>query len=149
MGRLGFSFQLQLTFSEPVNHHSFQLRCLPMSDARQELITSEFHVLPACDVMMMGDFYGLKQSGTVLLPHAGFSVQAEGVVDVRMNIREPAGEEWQLGPYRRFTSLTTPGPVLCSMAAALPEYDPASAIMALLQDHFTYLPGSTHVSTTA
>ena len=63
MGRLGFLFQLQLTFSKPVNHHAFQLRCLPKSSARQEVVQSSFCVLPECETMMSEDYFGMKQSG--------------------------------------------------------------------------------------
>lgn len=149
MGRLGFSFQLQLTFSEPVNHHAFQLRCLPKSNVRQEVITSAFRILPECQIIISEDHFGLKQTGTMVLPHAGFSVQAVGIVDVRPELCETADVNWKLGPYRRETPLTASGPALTALSKMLPRDDVSGAVMALLSDNFTYAPGSTHTGTTA
>ena len=117
MGRLGFLFQLQLTFSEPVNHHAFQLRCLPKSSVRQQVVQSSFRVLPECKTIMSDDHFGLKQLGSMITLHAGFSVQAEGIVDILPGMCEKADSNWKLGPYRQETFLTAPGFVLKGMAA--------------------------------
>ncbi|MGN0779698.1 MAG: transglutaminase domain-containing protein [Aristaeellaceae bacterium] len=149
MGKLGFSFQMQLTFSEPVNNHAFQLRCLPKSSSKQQVCTSAFHVWPGCPTSTTEDVFGLKQTGTITVAHAGFSVQATGTVMVAPDVQEPAAAPWLLGPYRRATPLTAPGPALTALADALPAQDTASAVMALLSERFTYQPGSTHAATTA
>ena len=149
MGRLGFLFQLQLTFSKPVNHHAFQLRCLPKSSARQEVVQSSFCVLPECETMMSEDYFGMKQSGSMITPHAGFSVQAEGVVNILPDLCEKADSNWKLGPYRQETFLTAPGFVLKGMAEELPEHNVPAAVMSLLSDRFVYAPGKTHAKTTA
>lgn len=149
MGKLGFSFQLQLTFSEPVHHHAFQLRCLPKSGTRQRLISSAFRVMPDCQALMTEDHFGLKHSGTTEKPHAGFSVQADGIAEVFPERYEAAGPGWTLGPYRRQTALTAPGSALASFSKALPARDVPEAVMALLAERFTYQPGSTHAATTA
>ena len=70
-------------------------------------------------------------------------------MDVLPDGQEDAPAPWQLGPYRRATPLTSPGPALTALGEALPDSDPASAVMALLSERFTYLPGSTHAATTA
>jgi len=149
MGKLGFSFQLQLTFSEPVNHHAFQLRCLPGSGARQRLISSAFRVMPECKTLITEDHFGLKHSGTMEKPHAGFSVQADGIAEVFPDQYETAGPSWTLGPYRRQTALTAPGAALTAFSETLPACDIPEAVMGLLAERFTYQPGSTHSATTA
>ena len=132
MGKLGFSFQLQLTFSQPVIRHVFALRCLPRSGSRQQVLSAALRVLPDCGITYSEDAFGLRQSGTVLLPHAGFSAQAEGVVEVRPKAEEAAPPDWQLGPYRMATPLTAAGPALRSLAEALPHEGTAEAVMTLL-----------------
>ena len=149
MGRLGFLFQLQLTFSAPVNHHAFQLRCLPKSGSRQQVVQSSFRVLPECEPIMSEDHFGLKQLGSMIMPHAGFSVQAEGIVDIMPDLCVKADGNWKLGPYRQETFLTAPGFVLKGMAAELPEHNVPAAVMSLLSDRFVYAPGKTHAKTTA
>ena len=132
MGKLGFSFQMQLTFSQPVIRHVFALRCLPRSGSRQQVLSAALRVLPDCGIMYSEDAFGLRQSGTVLLPHAGFSAQAEGVVEVRPKAEEAAPPDWQLGPCRMATPLTAAGPALRSLAEALPHEGTAEAVMTLL-----------------
>ena len=149
MAKLGFSFQLQLTFTEPVTRHAFALRCLPIADSRQRVLSAALRVLPDCGITQSADAFGPRQSGTVLQPHAGFSAQAEGVVEVRPEAEEAAPPDWRRGPYRAATPLTAAGPALRSLAEALPHEDAAEAVMSLLAERFTYLPGSTHADTTA
>lgn len=149
MAKLGFSFQMQLAFSEPVSRHAFTLRCLPQSSSRQQVLSAAVSVMPDCRITLSEDGFGLKQYGAIAKAHAGFSVQAEGVVSVSADNAEQATPLWQLGPYRRFTPLTAPGPQLLALAAALPEGRVPEAIMAMLGKRFSYLPGSTTAVTTA
>ena len=149
VSKLGFVFQLQLTFSEPVKEHSFVLRILPAENHRQHLISSALHIFPDCRVLSGTDHFGSCLSGTVREAHAGFSVQTEGTVALNPDAPEKSVSAWQLGPYRRFTTLTAPGPHLTSLANHLPASDIPAAVMKLLSDRFTYLTGSTHAATTA
>ena len=149
MGKLGFSFQLQLAFSSPVARHAFALRCLPQTDSRQQVLSAALRVLPDCGLSLTEDCFGLRHSGMILQPHSGFSVQAEGTVAVSAAAAEVAPPQWQLGPFRSFTPLTMPGPSLLAISRTLPQEDVPEAVMTLLAERFTYRPGSTHAATTA
>ncbi|MDO4483008.1 MAG: transglutaminase domain-containing protein [Clostridia bacterium] len=149
MTTLGFSFQLQLSFSCPVQRHAFVLRCLPESSASQQVERADIHVLPRLPLTHSSDAFGLKQTGTIFAPHAGFCVQAEGRVQVAPEAPEPSPPDWQLGPYRCHTPMTVPGEALQALNASLKGDDIPDSVMTLLQDKFVYQPGVTGVSTTA
>lgn len=148
MGRLGFDFQLRLTFSEEVTHHAFALRCLPLSDGSQQLLAASVHVAPECRTSWIIDAFGGKLTAFVPHPHTELLVQAEGNVVCQDAVTQ-APPAWQLGPYCHATPLTMPGPALSALAKSLPAQSTAQAAMALLQERFRYLPGSTSVHTTA
>lgn len=149
MAKLGFSFQMQLSFSEPVRKHAFTLRCLPESSSRQQVLSAVLRVMPECGITMSEDIFGLKQYGAVHTAHAGFSVQSEGTVEVSSRNTEKAAPIWQLGPYHRMTPLTAPGSGILALARALPEAVQPQDVMELLAERFVYQPGSTHAATTA
>lgn len=148
MGRLGFDFQLCLTFSEQVTHHAFALRCLPLSDGSQQLLAASVHVAPECRTSWIIDAFGGKLTAFVPHPHTELLVRAEGNVVCQDAVTQ-APPACQLGPYCHATPLTMPGPALSALAKSLPAQSTAQAAMALLQERFRYLPGSTSVHTTA
>lgn len=125
------------------------LRCLPESDGRQRVLSSSVQVIPGCTLTPGRDHFGPRQCGTIMAPHAGFSVQAQGCVDISACCSEKAASPWQLGPYRTITPLTSPGPALQALAESLPPQQIPRAVMQLLATRFTYHPGSTHAATTA
>lgn len=153
MRRLAFSFRLRLDFSAPVQKHHYTLRCLPADAPHQRVLSAALRVEPETQTITSADACGRLDFGCVVPAHAGFEALAEGCVLSALEDGEPAGPDWQLGPYRMFTPLTAPGPSIRRLneeLAAGAEGDAlASGIMELMQARFVYLPGSTHALTTA
>ena len=46
MKKLEFDYQMKLTFSHPVTDHKFQLRCIPATGPRQQIVDVEMNLEP-------------------------------------------------------------------------------------------------------
>ena len=158
MKKLKFDYQMKLQFSSPVTEHRFQLRCIPASGPRQQIVDVEMSLEPAVGLEKLVDsFDSVVVCGYIPEPHDVFSYRVSGIafVDTENTKPEP------FKPLYRFDSaLTTPGPCLerlidvCrARIAALPDdADPvtrASEVMDEVYRAFVYTPGATTIRTTA
>ncbi|MBM6774183.1 transglutaminase family protein [Olsenella profusa] len=149
---------MRLTFDGPVTEHRFQLRCVPATRARQQVVDVKLEVDPPCHLDMQVDsFSSVVATGYLPNPHDHFSYAVTGIafVDVANAKSNP------VKPLYRFdTPLTTPGPAVSALVeacrariAALGEgasvVARASEVMHEVYAAFAYTPGSTTVETTA
>ena len=158
MKKLVFDYEMRLSFSAPVTDHRFQLRCIPATGPRQQVIDVEVKIQPETELETTIDSFGsVVMTGFIPEPHDIFSYSVTGIAFVHnAHIHKEAYK-----PLYRFNSaLTIPGPTVEAMIAvcrerlaALPSdatpVQQATEVMDEVYKAFVYTPGSTTVRTTA
>lgn len=148
---LHFRYDVLLEFSQPVQQHSFVLRCLPPDLPEQRILDLSLALEPAVPVSIQRDGFGnLLQAGRIDLPHRQFRYTVRGTArrdDTRRG-PEPCHPVFRLpSPY------TLPSPAMKDWLAGLELPDPprerAWALAEAIHRRMTYAPGTTGVSTTA
>lgn len=146
MRRFTYDFSTELTFSTPVTEQYVVLRCLPYPDSVQKMLGGSITVEPWCPMCYAADGFGSTiMSGSFRSPHDRFSYRESARVVIDLSRRQ---EESAHPMYRHSGLLTAPDEALISFAESIPSCDP-ERLAAAVSEHFTYLPGSTHVRTTA
>ena len=132
MKKLVFDYEMRLSFSAPVTDHRFQLRCIPSTGPRQQVIDVEVKIQPETEL----------ETTIAFVDNAHIHKEA-------------------YKPLYRFNSaLTIPGPNVEAMIAvcrerlaALPSdatpVQQAAEVMDEVYKAFVYTPGSTTIRTTA
>ncbi len=159
MKHLKFTFSTKIEFSVPVCGHSFVLRCLPSSDARQK-VEASLRTDPHAQLSWQADVFGNALAvGDIVADHNSFSYEVEGaaIIDASVALREL--------PHPMFSypgQLTVPSAVMMAFAEgngcarnaarALSPGELAAgceALMYAVHDALEYMPGATRVSTSA
>ncbi len=79
MKKLEFDYQMKLTFSHPVTDHKFQLRCIPATGPRQQIVDVEMNLEPDTKLEKQIDsFDSVVVTGTIPEPHEVFSYHVSG-----------------------------------------------------------------------
>ncbi|MBR2834704.1 MAG: transglutaminase family protein [Coriobacteriales bacterium] len=168
---LSYTFETSLSFSEPVTEHSFVLRCMPKSCARQTVLSSQTIISPASSISQQVDgFENILQIGRIGREHDAFDFASSGVVmvdaeDARPRILHPV--------FTRPSRYTMPNAQIEAFAAEVvgqnvisgqPEslsqaaceacsgdnaWKMACDLNAALATKLEYMPGETDTSTTA
>lgn len=158
MKKLAFDYEMRLTFSAPVTDHRFQLRCVPVTGARQQIVDVRLEILPDCVYETTTDsFDSLVVTGYIPGEHAEFGYHATGIafVDtahVRAEVEKPL--------YRFHSALTRPGAAIAeltgrcagaveALGAGAGAVERAAEVMHAVYAAFAYAPGSTTIRTTA
>lgn len=176
MKKLVFDYAMKLSFSAPVTDHRFQLRCVPASGPRQQVVDVKVRVSPETTLESQADaFDSVVMTGYIPQPHDSFEYSVTGIAFVDNDHTKP--EEYK--PLYRFDSaLTIPGPSILALiercqaditgadtsqgqsdaVESAPErrraqdssvVDGAKLVMQRVFDAFTYTPGLTTIRTTA
>lgn len=158
MKKLSFDYQMRLTFSAPVTDHRFQLRCIPATGPRQQIVDVELTLEPDVPYETETDsFDSVVVTGFIPPAHDVFGYRVTGIAFVDNAHIKPEPPK----PLYRFTSaLTEPGPAVQALTARCQELlrplprgatpvERAQIIMNEVYQAFTYTPGSTSVRTTA
>jgi transglutaminase-like putative cysteine protease len=156
--KLVFDYAMKLSFSAPVTDHRFQLRCVPASGPRQQVVDIKVSVAPETALETQNDaFDSVVMTGLIPEPHDSFEYSVKGIAFVDNDHTKP--EDFK--PLYRFDSaLTIPGASLKSLIAhckteiaesqgELSVIDQASLVMQHVFEAFTYTPGITTIRTTA
>jgi transglutaminase-like putative cysteine protease len=174
--KLVFDYAMKLSFSAPVTDHRFQLRCVPASGPRQQVVDVKVRVSPETTLESQADaFDSVVMTGYIPQPHDSFEYSVTGIAFVDNDHTKP--EEYK--PLYRFDSaLTIPGPSILALIercqaditgadasqgqsdaveSALERrrspdssvVDDAKLVMQRVFDAFTYTPGLTTIRTTA
>jgi transglutaminase-like putative cysteine protease len=156
--KLEFDYEMRLSFSSPVTEHRFQLRCVPATGPRQQIVDTQVVLDPDAPVETSVDsFDSIVITGYIPQPHATFGYHVTGLAFVDTEHVKPE----PVKPLYRFeSSLTMPGPEIAALSsrcaariARLGSDSAPSAKAAEVMDEvfhaFTYAPGSTTVRTTA
>ena len=158
MKKLRFEYEMKLTFSSPVTNHHFQLRCIPATGPRQQIVDVQMSVDPEVKLNHLIDSFGsVVATGYIAEPHDSFGYKVSGIAFVDNSNTTPECNK----PLYRFDSvLTQPGPCLNRLieicrtrVGLLPEnaspVDIACEIMDEVYRAFVYTPGATTIKTTA
>lgn len=157
MKKLVFDYTMKLTFSSPVTDHRFQLRCMPASGPRQQVVDAKVTVEPEVTLERSVDsFNSVVITGFMPQPHSYFTYSVTGIAFVDNEHIKPEPDN----PLYCFDSaLTVPGPVLRALTdvcrkrlestGADTPLEMAQVVMDEVYHAFTYAPGSTTVRTTA
>ena len=119
MKKLVFDYEMRLSFSAPVTDHRFQLRCIPSTGPRQQVIDVEVKIQPETELETTIDsFDSVVMTGFIPEPHDIFSYSVTGIAFVdNAHIHKEAYK-----PLYRFNSaLTIPGPNVEAMIAVCRE----------------------------
>lgn len=156
MKTLKFRYYLEIDFDCPVTQHSFTVKCMPQSDERQEILTSDIHILPKEFLCENRDSFGNSYFfGRAEHPHTLFEVVTEGVVRTGLREGTRAEEVYKRGMFAGQTRYTEPGEELKNFfnSIKLPEkendYQKSILIMEALRENFQYVQGKTDTHTTA
>lgn len=157
MKKLRFDYEMKLTFSEPVTSHRFQLRCIPVTGPRQQVVDVDLHLEPDVPLETLVDsFDSLVVTGSIPEAHDEFRYRVTGTAFVD---NEHTKSEPEKPLYRFESQLTGWGPHLDALAARIaPQLeeledacplDRAHVVMHEVYRSFVYTPGATTVRTTA
>ena len=119
MKKLVFDYEMRLSFSAPVTDHRFQLRCIPSTGPRQQVIDVEVKIQPETELETTIDsFDSVVMTGFIPEPHDIFIYSVTGIAFVdNAHIHKEAYK-----PLYRFNSaLTIPGPNVEAMIAVCRE----------------------------
>lgn len=148
---------MELKFSSPVNRHYFALRCVPGDSLRQKILLEECRVEPADYLREIRDGFGnRKLTGCCGRPHDFFRYRIRGTAQ----IDNGSGDRTPLHPIYRYPSRYTAfEPEVRAFGQEVREecgrrglegaVERAVCAMNLLYERFSYVPGSTHIRTTA
>lgn len=158
MKKLKFDYEMKLTFSHPVTDHKFQLRCIPATGPRQQIVNVEMSLEPDTKLKKLVDsFDSVVVTGFIPEPHDIFSYNVSGIAFVDNENTKPE----PFKPLYKFDSaLTIPGPsieglisVCTARISALPAQvtpvEQACEVMDEVYKAFVYTPGATTIRTTA
>ncbi len=150
MKRLQFSFNTTVQYSAPVTGHQLALRCVPMTDAVQQLEQCTVTIEPGNTPRPLRDGFG----NTVFWysasePHTTLRYTSSGVAAVDKSKEDEAFPN----PVFRYPGLrTTPGRTLLQISSAMPKdgtYEAAEALCHAVHSLLQYTPGVTDNATTA
>ena len=148
---------MEIRFSSPVNSHYFALRCIPGDSSRQRIILTEQNIYPADYLSRTKDGFGnIRLNGCCQGPHETFGYTIAGTAQTRGMevVKEP------LHPMYRYPSFyTCPDPEIAAFACKAERLcreqvkeenlEKAVCVMGMLYEGFSYVSGSTDISTTA
>lgn len=156
MKELHFEYHMKLSFTTPVEKHRFTLKCVPLSNERQEISNLDVDVYPkeflSTDEDSFGNYciYGFSKE-----KHDHFSAVVKGTAKTGLASFEQAKEAHLIGVYKYQSEYTKPGPHVHAFAeqfsfgSGTSDLDKALAYMRRLYETFHYVQGVTTIHTTA
>ncbi|OZG63121.1 transglutaminase [Bifidobacterium lemurum] len=158
MKKLVFDYEMRLSFSSPVTDHRFQLRCVPATGPRQQIVDVQIAMEPDVELETTVDSFGsVVNTGYIPQAHTVFNYRVTGIAFVDNAHIKPEIDK----PLYRFDSaLTIPGPAVTALievcrarVEALPSdatpIERAREVMDEVYRAFVYTPGATTIRTTA
>lgn len=156
MRKLYYRYEVNLEFDPAVKEQYVNLRCIPMTNASQQIYGSRVRIDGADYITRKKDGAGNLVTGCrIQAPHTSFSVISEGVAFVDVNCLE---REKKNPVYAFFTDYTSPDEGMKTFYEQRCQplfkenntpWEETEMLMHLLYERFRYQPGVTGVKTTA
>lgn len=90
MKKLVFDYEMKLSFSSPVTDHRFQLRCIPATGPRQQVIDVAVKIEPDVELETTIDsFDSVVMTGFIPEPHTMFNYSVTGIASWTTRISKP------------------------------------------------------------
>ena len=119
MKKLVFDYEMKLHFSSPVTEHRFQLRCIPATGPRQQIVDVHMTLAPEVELETSVDsFDSVVVTGFIPESHDFFNYAVTGIAFVDNEHIKP---EIYKPLYRFDSALTIPGPSIERLIAACRE----------------------------
>lgn len=152
MKKLHFRYNMDLNFSHEIREHHLILHLRPMELPGQGLTSFAFRTFPEADVCEVQDKIGSRYlSCMIKAPHDYVRVTAEGTVE-RSEEKETVFHPIFCYPsvYTRMNEeMQSFAETLLSKTVEREPLKLALILMDQMQEHMTYVPGSTDIKTTA
>lgn len=154
MRLLSFHYHLKINMDTPVEGHHFTLRCLPVSDARQQILQLQYDVSPE-DYLSCGrdQWDNALLCGCCRGEHSSFEANVYGLAEAGLSAGTPGKAFEKERIFCFATPLTKTDDALRGFAESLDIRSGASeeAVPAMhaIHDALIYEPGTTTVQTTA
>ena len=154
MRDLTFKFENKVEFTAMVKEHDYMLRCIPHHLPHQQVLNFSLNIFPATGGGSFGmDSFGNRTyNGRIAGPHKYFQY---GIVGrIRRDDREKTPVDY-MPCYKYFSGLTKPAEGMKVFLNNLPlndelgNHEKARIVSEALYDYFEYVPGATHVGTSA
>lgn len=156
MKYLKFLYSMQIRFEEPVREHRFTLKCIPLSDERQQINGLSIDVYPKEFLSMDEDSFGNSCIyGYEAGEHDHFSIIVTGDARTGLSDSIPAQDIYKIGIYKYQTDDTLPGEALSSfhdrigISGYMSNLEKAKCYMDAVYENMSYVQGVTDVHTTA
>lgn len=153
---LHFEYNMEISYTIPVNRCYFTIKCIPKNDERQKLLGMEISLLPKTDYSFGEDSYKNRQIyGCVENPHDRFVFHITGDVEILQTDYEETAIAERIGMYRFPYGKCQPGSGLLEYYKTLDfsqckdSYEKCIALMHKLHGDFQYVSSATEVYTAA
>lgn len=146
---------MHIDYSEPIHRCHFTLKCFPVQDERQKVISCRMELLPQVDYTEGTDGFGNSLIyGNIRQPHSLFSVRVSGKVEIEQTEYETIDTEEPFlfrHPYGMNRSGSSMQAYFEKIRDSLPEgtLEQALAIMHRLHQDLVYEKGCTDANTPA
>lgn len=153
MKHLSFHYHLKIDMDAPISAHHFTLRCMPQTDARQQITNTKSFIFPGDFISESRDHWdNVLLYGSCRHEHSSFeaNVCGEALLDPQNAI--PCVSEARSIVFGVATALTHADPVIQDAAACLRSENHLKAAedaMSLIHSCMTYVPKATTVHTSA
>ena len=155
MKKWRLAYELTNQFAAPVIHHSFSLRCMPEDRKWQKVADCRCKIFPDALYSCGKDSFGNRMIiGCCEKPHDIFGVHVDALVTTDNKEEPEERQEYQLGMFRYYTSVTKPGETLQKFykgiaAGAAAPWARTQELMERFCSIYQYESGSTSFFTTA
>lgn len=154
MNQLSYCYHLKITMDAPVQKHRFTLRCIPCTNARQQILHSEYRIAPADFISESRDHWGNSLLyGSCHAAHTSFEATFSGQIITGLSPRIPSENRMQDFLFQYPTELTAADDAIYHLADSIPHSTDSLTIsftvMDLVHRAIRYSPNSTTVDTTA
>lgn len=151
--RLYFDYKMKIAYSQPVALCHFTIKCIPKTDARQQLVDHKITLVPSAHYMIGTDsFENAKIYGHVKEGHDEFHYRIQGNVEILQTQYEEKAEN--IGIYKYPFGLCVSGNSLKYYYHSLSlnsdsAYQTSLYIMNQIYHDFQYRPLTTEIHTNA
>lgn len=151
--KLRFHYEMTLDLDREVRDHHVLLRCRPMENENQHLLSYHCEVMPEISLFLSRDGFGNSgYTGVIRGPHHFFAVKADG------EVQKTEGRCTDFHPMYRFPSVRTmPDESMKTflreteemLGRPLETFEDVCFLMSRLHRRMQYVPGVTTIATTA